>query len=452
MISTPISSTQSWQHAGVHPTTSQPSPDVFATLYRTLLADPDDHVVGLHISSKMSGTLQSATLAAQEFDPGRIHLVDTESVSGGLQLLVRAALDDIKAGDPPNVVAEKATRRRSKVTILVLLDTLTYLHRGGRIGRAQAFVGGLLNVKPLIGVRDGEVVPLARLRSRSKGIDMIVEHVRACLPLRSLAEFHAAAAESMVDLEARLGAAVTECDRRAWTDRAGRRRVQRAGWPRSRLPRRGLIGQACHDGMAVSSHVVSLVTPTYVPLDLDLPHVPDHRDRPASGAAAREAGHQHRPRPAVPPAPPLRGHPRNRAAASPATGHRADGARPHSQRELEAEPVQEDGAGRGDPRGRRCGGDSGVVQPAVSHPPAAAGDGADGQRQGRDVEDRVDLSQSRLRARRERPAPRRHARAGVPGDRRGSRRASCARVSSRCSGSRPRCPTVYRRRFARPKA
>ena len=195
--------------AGVHPTTSQPAPDVFATLYRTLLADPDDRVVGLHISSKMSGTLQSATLAAQGFDPGRIHLVDTESVSGGLQLLVRAALDDIKAGDPPNVVADKATRRRSKVTILVLLDTLTYLHRGGRIGRAQAFVGSLLNVKPLIGVRDGEVVPLARLRSRSKGIDMIVEHVRACLPLRSMAEFHAAAAESMVDLEARLGAAVT---------------------------------------------------------------------------------------------------------------------------------------------------------------------------------------------------------------------------------------------------
>ncbi len=195
--------------AGVHPTTSQPSPDVFATLYRTLLADPDDHVVGLHISSKMSGTLQSATLAAQGFDSGRIHLVDTESVSGGLQLLVRAALDDIKAGDPPNVVTDKATRRRSKVTILVLLDTLTYLHRGGRIGRAQAFVGSLLNVKPLIGVRDGEVVPLARLRSRSKGIDMIVEHVRGCLPLRSLAEFHAAAAESMVDLEARLGAAVT---------------------------------------------------------------------------------------------------------------------------------------------------------------------------------------------------------------------------------------------------
>ena len=193
----------------VHPTTSQPSPDVFSTLYRTLLANPDDQVVGLHISAKLSGTLQSATLAAQDFDPGRIHLVDTESVSGGLQLLVRAALDDITAGDNAATVAEKATRRRRKVTILVLLDTLTYLHRGGRIGRAQAFVGSLLNVKPLIAVRDGEVVPMARPRSRSKGIEMIVEQVRGCTPLRSLAEFHAAAAELMLDLEQRLSAAVS---------------------------------------------------------------------------------------------------------------------------------------------------------------------------------------------------------------------------------------------------
>jgi DegV family protein with EDD domain len=193
----------------VHPTTSQPPPDVFSTLYRTLLANPDDQVVGLHISAKLSGTLQSATLAAQDFDPGRIHLVDTESVSGGLQLLVRAALDDIRAGDSAATVAENAMRRRSKVTILVLLDTLTYLHRGGRIGRAQAFVGSLLNVKPLIAVRDGEVVPMARPRSRSKGIELIVEQVRGCTPLRSLAEFHAAASESMVDLEQRLSTAVS---------------------------------------------------------------------------------------------------------------------------------------------------------------------------------------------------------------------------------------------------
>jgi DegV family protein with EDD domain len=197
------------QTTDVHPSTSQPSPEAFTALYKTLLADPADEIVGLHISAKLSGTLQSATLAAKDFDPARIHLVDTESVSGGLQLLIRAALDDIKAGDSAATVAEKATRRRGKVTILVLLDTLTYLHRGGRIGRAQAFVGTLLNVKPLIAIRDGEVVPLARPRSHAKGLDIIVERVRACAPLRGLAEFHAAASDSMTDLEARLTTAVT---------------------------------------------------------------------------------------------------------------------------------------------------------------------------------------------------------------------------------------------------
>jgi DegV family protein with EDD domain len=198
------------QQSDVHPTTSQPSPDAFATLYKTLLASPDDQVVGLHISSKLSGTLQSATLAAKDFDPARVHLVDTESVSGGLQLLVRAALDDIRAGDTAAAVAAKATRRRSNVTILVLLDTLTYLHRGGRIGRAQAFLGSLLNVKPLIAIRDGEVVPVARPRSWSKGVEMIVEGVRGCAPLRGLAEFHAATTESMVDLKTRLSGVVSD--------------------------------------------------------------------------------------------------------------------------------------------------------------------------------------------------------------------------------------------------
>jgi DegV family protein with EDD domain len=190
------------EHTAVQPTTSQPSPDVFATLYRTLLADPTDHVVGLHISSKLSGTLQSAHLAAQEFDSARVHLVDTESVSGGLQLLVRAALDDIKAGADAATVAANTLARRSRMTILFLLDTLTYLHRGGRIGRAQAFVGGLLNVKPLLTVTGGEVHPLARVRSRSKGIAMIVDEVRRRAPLHNLAAFHADAPDSMRDVEA----------------------------------------------------------------------------------------------------------------------------------------------------------------------------------------------------------------------------------------------------------
>jgi DegV family protein with EDD domain len=195
------------EHTGVHPRTSQPSPEVFAALFRTLLSDPSDHIVGLHISSKLSGTLKAARLAAQEVDAERIHLIDTESVSGGLQLLVRAALDDITAGDDAATVAAKAEQRRARVSILVLLDTLAYLHRGGRIGRAQSFVGGLLNVKPLLAVRDGEVAPIARPRSRAKGIELIVDGVRECAPLHSLAAFHAAAPAAMQELLGRLAGA-----------------------------------------------------------------------------------------------------------------------------------------------------------------------------------------------------------------------------------------------------
>ncbi|HVC04621.1 MAG TPA: DegV family protein [Candidatus Acidoferrales bacterium] len=195
------------EHTDVHPTTSQPAPEDFATLFRTLLADPADHVVGLHISSKLSGTLQSAHLAAREFEAARVHLVDTESVSGGLQLLVRAALDDIKAGADAATVAAKTLDRRARMTILFLLDTLTYLQRGGRIGRAQAFVGGLLNVKPLLTVTGGEVHPLARVRSRAKGIAMIVDEVRRRAPLRSIAAFHADAPGSVRDVEAGIAAA-----------------------------------------------------------------------------------------------------------------------------------------------------------------------------------------------------------------------------------------------------
>jgi len=179
------------QRNTAHPTTSQPTPEQFADVYRSLLKNADDRVVSLHISAKLSGTLQSAHLAAKEFDPDQIHLVDTESVSGGLQLLVLAALQDIAAGKAAPVVAAAALARRSKVSIFVLLDTLTYLQRGGRIGRAQALVGALLNVKPVLTVNDGEVAPMARVRSRKQGIDKILELVKTRKPLQRIAVFHA---------------------------------------------------------------------------------------------------------------------------------------------------------------------------------------------------------------------------------------------------------------------
>ncbi len=99
-----------------------------------------------------------------------------------------------------------SSSRRGRVGVYVLLDTLTYLQRGGRIGRAQGLVGGILNVKPLLCVRDGEVHPEARVRKRQQGIDKMVEIARAASPLEALAVFHCGAPELLELIEPRLRA------------------------------------------------------------------------------------------------------------------------------------------------------------------------------------------------------------------------------------------------------
>lgn len=198
--------------SSIHPTTSQPTPEQFTRAYTPLLQNPDDEIVSLHISGKLSGTLQSAHIARQELDPDRIHLVDTETVSAGLQFIVTAAAEDVAGGADAASVAQRAEERRSKVTIYVLLDTLTYLQRGGRIGRAQALIGSLLGVKPLLTVKEGEVSPQARVRSRRQGVEMIGELLQERLPLRRVAAFHCGAPELLPVLEKRLRAALPDVE------------------------------------------------------------------------------------------------------------------------------------------------------------------------------------------------------------------------------------------------
>jgi DegV family protein with EDD domain len=178
----------------VQPSTSQPTPEQFAELYRRHV-DGGDTVISIHISTKLSGTLQSASLGAQELPAGAVRVVDSTTVSAGLQFVVRAALEDIAAGSDIEEVVRRTESRRDRVGVYVLLDTLTYLQRGGRIGRAQGLLGGILNVKPLLSVRDGEVHPEARVRSRQQGIARIVEIAAGQRPLDGLAVFHCGAPE-----------------------------------------------------------------------------------------------------------------------------------------------------------------------------------------------------------------------------------------------------------------
>ena len=198
--------------SAVSPTTSQPSPEQFAELYRRLLREDGDQVVSLHIAGKLSGTLQSASLAAQEFAPGRVHPVDSLSVSAGIQLLLRQAARDRDAGVDAAGVVANLERARERLTVWVLLDTLTYLHRGGRIGRAQAFLGGVLNVKPLLQVHLGEVEPVARVRSRQQGMAKVIEVIRALGPLQSVAMMHTTVPEAAEELRGKLVGLLPEMD------------------------------------------------------------------------------------------------------------------------------------------------------------------------------------------------------------------------------------------------
>lgn len=196
---------------GPTPTTSQPSPEAFAAVYRRLLQGPDDRVLSVHIAAKLSGTLQSASLAAQALE-GRVRIVDSGSVSMPIQFLARAALRDREGGADLDTVVRNTEARRQRLGVYVLLDTLTYLHRGGRIGAAQAFLGGVLNVKPLVRVVDGEVHPQARVRNRRQGIDRMLALLAEAGPLEALGAMHCGAPELLDEVHPRLVAAYPELE------------------------------------------------------------------------------------------------------------------------------------------------------------------------------------------------------------------------------------------------
>lgn len=161
--------------SSVLPTTSQPSVGAFQETYGKLARETKE-IVSIHISSKASGTVEAALRARETIAEGpRIEVVDSLSASMGLGLIVMAAARAAKAGASLDDVAELARSMVPRVHVFALLETLEYLRRGGRIGRAQAFLGSVLNLKPILGLRDGEVHPVARVRTRQKAIDKMFE-------------------------------------------------------------------------------------------------------------------------------------------------------------------------------------------------------------------------------------------------------------------------------------
>jgi DegV family protein with EDD domain len=165
-------------NATSHPTTSQPSPGQFAEVYNALLAD-HDAIVSIHISEKLSGTFESAQQAADMTDPTRVHVIDSQVVSMALGLVALGAATLAAKGAEAEAIVEKVNSMRGLVETYFSVATLEFLRRGGRIGRASALLGSVLQVKPVLCIRDGLVTPLERVRTFERALSRVVELARA---------------------------------------------------------------------------------------------------------------------------------------------------------------------------------------------------------------------------------------------------------------------------------
>jgi DegV family protein with EDD domain len=160
-----------------HPTTSQPSPGRFADVYKSLLADHDS-VVSIHISQKLSGTYESARQAAAMTDTNRVRVIDSELVSMSLGLITLAASSLAASGKDAAAIEAKVLEMRPSIQTYFSVATLEFLRRGGRIGNASALVGSVLQVKPVLCIRDGLVTPLERVRTFDRALNRVVELTR----------------------------------------------------------------------------------------------------------------------------------------------------------------------------------------------------------------------------------------------------------------------------------
>jgi DegV family protein with EDD domain len=152
--------------------TSRPTPAALSAAYERALADGASAVVSIHLSSAMSGTFESARIAAKSA-PLSVEVVDSGSLGMGLGFPVISAASAAAAGADLGAVVDAATRRASATSSLFYVDTLEYLRRGGRIGAAQALIGSALAVKPLLHLVDGRISPLEKVRTSSRALSRL---------------------------------------------------------------------------------------------------------------------------------------------------------------------------------------------------------------------------------------------------------------------------------------
>ena len=178
-------------HDAAWPTTTQPPPSVFVDVYNKLAEDTDE-ILAITLSSKLSGTYESALNAKSLVEKEcRIEVIDSLTVAMGLGLIVIAAAKAAQAGANLDEVADSVRRAMPRSHLVAYFDTLKYLAKGGRIGKAQGLLGAMLSVKPILAVKDGEMSPLTRLRSRTAGMDYLYNFVAGFPHIEELAVEHA---------------------------------------------------------------------------------------------------------------------------------------------------------------------------------------------------------------------------------------------------------------------
>jgi DegV family protein with EDD domain len=180
--------------SSVLPTTSVPPPGVFTEVYEKLGMN-GDNVLSIHISSKLSGTYNSARLASKDLGKNRVEIIDSSSLSMGMGILVIVAARAARTGASLEEVVALVHRSMKHCYLVGLLDTLVYLQKGGRIGRARAFLGHVLNLKPLLTIRDGEVYPMDRVRTRHRALNKMLQLMLEHQPFDEVAVLHSAAPE-----------------------------------------------------------------------------------------------------------------------------------------------------------------------------------------------------------------------------------------------------------------
>lgn len=184
------------------PTTSQPTPGDFLAAYEELAGY--ERILSVHIAANLSGTFQSACTAAAELGDGRVRTIDSESASVATAMLAIAMQRRLERGTTDEEIDALVARYLPGHGLLFTVETLEFLARGGRIGRAKAFAGELLHVKPILSIREGEVVPVKRVRGNRKAfqefIDALESETRDEPGLR-VGIAHADAPERMVQIE-----------------------------------------------------------------------------------------------------------------------------------------------------------------------------------------------------------------------------------------------------------